>query len=806
MISTPGNGSPQTPLQPEASTATAPLAEALPASPLPLMPSMFVGATDGGVFSNWFIPLWMLPPMTGDGLLDARALQQILKRTQMLVQTQMETVPQVPLPGPLPISALIMPSATMLAESMFAQQMAVGAPIRLPLHTEPVFGVPGTDAAPRSAEKRNGRLPFRDAFKLLLDGSCQSALFILRKISIAPPSDDELNALVEAMAGNRHTNALALTEVACPGLLDMLGKALSGNESVRRLHLRGSCSAGSGAALARLITAGCHLQFLDISNCKLTADDWRTLSNTLQPGSMPPSVRAASSLPNDSGAALATLLRASVFLRALDISCCEALDAADWRAILDALENHSTLEELNVSGCTLEGVGLQLQSFFISNRSLKRLDISDDNLWLNRPLMSVEDWFAIAEGLSSNNTLQSMHASGACKRGTGAALANILINNRSLKQLDISDCTLLTIGDWLAIWAALKDNHTLEELNARGGAMGGAGSLLAQALVANDSLRRLDLAYSTMTADDLLAIGKVLPGNRTLEILKLGHANSPEKQSAIKMLLTGLLANQSLKALGLPDVQSAEIIGALTEVLRIHPALCELDLGIITDEESMLAALSEAMTSAARLTCIRFSLNAFRSADDDDATSEDDGEPGKGRRTAGVATLFDALGQCTSLERVEIDDAFFHLDALLAFLRKHPRIREVEARGRWTDAGAATHMTAILAFVKSSSQLIHCRISTAGLAETTELGKLTQLESDIAQAAATNRANHQQRPVAARGMAAMLGRQAGKPDARPELPLDITQTLAAAIVRHAHPDDAKRIFDTVSPYAPPKKN
>jgi hypothetical protein len=54
-------------------------------------------------------------------------------------------------------------------------------------------------------------------------------------------------------------------------------------------------------------------------------------------------------------------------------------------------------------------------------------------------------------------------------------------------------------------------------------------------------------------------------------------------------------------------------------------------------------------------------------------------------------------------------------------------------------------------------------------------------------------------------MAMMLGLQANEPDALPELPLDITRALATAAVRHARPDDAKRIVDTLSSYAPREK-
>lgn len=805
MIPAPGNGSSQTPPPPAVTAVTAdptPLAQTPATNPLPLVPSMFVAATDGGVFSNWFIPLWMLPPIPGDGKLDANALLQILSRTTELVQTQMESASQSPVPGQLPISQLIIPTMAMLTEPMFAHWTASGAPPGQPLYTEPRLIPPGTDASQQYPEMHSDRVAFSEAFQPLLDACCEDQVFLLREKSISPPTEAELHALIEAMAGNRHTHDLVLAAVACPGLLDMLAKVLARNTSVHGLYLPRSCGAGSGAALAELIGRIQGLQLLDISHCELTVADWRTIGNTLAPNSLPEDLHIGGELPSGCGAALATLLKANACVKLLDLSDSRKPKIADWTAILRALADSTTLEELRIASCSLEGAGVALGSFFLANRSLKRLDIRSEDPPFNRAHIKVEDWFVIADGVKNNKSLQSMNARGACMQGAGAALATILIRNHTIRQLDISACPSMTIGDWLAVWAALKVNPTLEELNAGHGAMEGSGFMLSQALIANHRLKRLDLGHCTMTSDDLLALGKALPANHSLENLTLGHAHSLEKQTAIRTLLTALPANASLKALGLPDMQPAQNIAALAEVLRIHPTLRELDLGIIANEEGMVAALSGAMGSAARLTCVKLDLDSFRPISHVDADDDNDMAQERQPRKARVAEIFDALGQCASLERVEIGDAFFHLDTLLAFLRKHPHIREVEVHGNFMDDKVADFMTALLDFAKNSGQLTHCRISTKGLWLAKDPETLNQLEKNIEQAAALNLANHRQLPAATQGMAMMLGLQANEPDALPELPLDITRALATAAVRHTRPNDAKRIVDTLSSYAP----
>ena len=146
MIPAPGDGSQQTPPPLAVTADPTPLTQTPAAHPLPLIPSMFVAATDGGVFSNWFIPLWMLPPIPGDGKLDANALRQILFRTTELAQTQMESSSQSPVPGQLPISQLIIPTVAMLNDPMMAQWTAPATPPGLPLYTEPRLIPPGKDA------------------------------------------------------------------------------------------------------------------------------------------------------------------------------------------------------------------------------------------------------------------------------------------------------------------------------------------------------------------------------------------------------------------------------------------------------------------------------------------------------------------------------------------------------------------------------------------------------------------------------------------------------------------------------------
>lgn len=805
MIPAPGDGSQQTPPPLAVTADPTPLTQTPAAHPLPLIPSMFVAATDGGVFSNWFIPLWMLPPIPGDGKLDANALRQILFRTTELAQTQMESSSQSPVPDRLPISQLIIPTVAMLNDPMMAQWTAPATPPGLPLYTEPRLITPGTDASHPYPETHSDRVAFSEAFQPLLDVCCESQVFLLREKSISPPSEAELHALIEAMAGNRHTHDLVLANVACPGLLDLLAKVLARNTSVHGLYLPRSCGAGSGAALAEFISRIQGLHLLDISHCELTVADWRTIGNTLAPNSLPEDLHIGGELPSGCGAALATLLKANECVKLLDLSDSRKLKIADWTAILRALADSTTLEELRIACCSLEGAGVALGSFFLANRSLKRLDIHSENPPFNRAHIKVEDWFVIADGVKNNKSLQSMNARSACMQGAGAALATILIRNHTIRQLDISDCPSMTIGDWLAVWAALKVNPTLEELNAGSGSMEGSGFMLSQAIIANHSLKRLDLGRCTMTGDDLLALGKALPANRTLEILRLGHAPSPEQQTAIQTLLTALPANSSLKALGLPNMQAAQNIAALAEVLRIHPTLRELDLGKLANEEGMVAALSGAMGSAARLTCVKLDLDAFRPKSHVGANEDNDTAQERQPRKASVAEIFDALGQCASLERLEIGDAFFHLDTLLAFLRKHPHIREVEVHGDFMDDKVVQHMKAILAFVKNSGQLTHCRISFNGLWLSKGPENLNQLEKDIEQAAAINRANQRQLPAAAQGMAMMLGLQATGADALPELPLDITRALATAAVRHTRPEDAKRIVDTLSSYAPREK-
>lgn len=88
--------------------------------------------------------------------------------------------------------------------------------------------------------------------------------FLLREKSLSPPTEAELHALIEAMAGNRHTHDLVLANMECPRLLDLLAKVLARNTSVHGLYLPRSCGAGSGAALAEALGIHPTLRELDL--------------------------------------------------------------------------------------------------------------------------------------------------------------------------------------------------------------------------------------------------------------------------------------------------------------------------------------------------------------------------------------------------------------------------------------------------------------------------------------------------------------------------------------------------------------
>jgi len=186
-----------------------------------------------------------------------------------------------------------------------------------------------------------------------------------------------------------------------------------------------------------------------------------------------------------------------------------------------------------------------------------------------------------------NSSLWSLKLRCINMRGQGAiAIAGALRTNNSLQELDLSH-NAFDRGEW--------------------GRQGGqVGARLSEALVVNSSLRSLRLCWNALCLADMLQLAGVLRVNRTLTSLSLsGNTMGRESCEGARAFAQALVANDSLRTLdlsycGIEAAGGASLVNALGE----NSSLRELDLSG-NPGLTALAIFSDALEvhSTRRLTC-----------------------------------------------------------------------------------------------------------------------------------------------------------------------------------------------------------
>ena len=284
-------------------------------------------------------------------------------------------------------------------------------------------------------------------------------------------------------------------------------------------------------------------------------------------------------LEDAAGSALAAALRVNSSLQSLNLSE-NSLEDAAGSALAAALRVNSSLQSLDLSGTRLSRRSIyQLGEALRDNSALRSLDLG-----ANRELGNTR---AVARVLSMNSSLRSLKLRCINMRGKGAiAIAGALRTNNSLQELDLSH-NAFDRGEW--------------------GRLGGqVGARLSEALLVNSSLRSLQLCWNALCLQDMLQLAGALRVNRTLTSLSLsGNTMGHESCEGARAFAEVLVANDSLRTLdlsycGIEAVGGASLVNALCK----NSSLRELDLSRNTGLTG-LAIFSDALEvhSTRCLTC-----------------------------------------------------------------------------------------------------------------------------------------------------------------------------------------------------------
>jgi hypothetical protein len=233
------------------------------------------------------------------------------------------------------------------------------------------------------------------------------------------------------------------------------------------------------------------------------------------------------------------------------------------------LELNIAYNDIGASGCVKIAQALQKH-----NRTLLGLNLSGNTV-------GDDGGMAIAEMLTANRTLQVLKLS---HTGLGTqsiiSLATVLNFNKVLQVLEIENPRLFSLQEESAVHLGrmLRVNDTLLELNLAKHGLRDFGAVeLCVGLVANKSLRYLDLRCNKLSVECCAALNDLLTKTSSITSLILSH-NALGDAGAL-VLANGLRSNRTLQNL---DMSHCKIKGggliALADGIRHQGMLEQLQL------------------------------------------------------------------------------------------------------------------------------------------------------------------------------------------------------------------------------------
>jgi Ran GTPase-activating protein (RanGAP) involved in mRNA processing and transport len=265
-------------------------------------------------------------------------------------------------------------------------------------------------------------------------------------------------------------------------------------------------------------------------------------------------------------------------LTAIDLNRADM--AGSRTKLFQILTLHSNLCSLNLSGALKHPTrvfGTQIGDFLVHNSTLTHLDVSKNDLG-NDAINT------IAQALRINASLRSLNLNDNHVGPKGAAhLAHALSMNTTLAWLNVSACRMRE--GTAALVRGLCRNKTLTALNINSNFFRVYGlecvGAVADLLIDNPTLVRLNLSSNTIGDDGAAIIAAAVKTNSTLTCLKLNHTSI--RDVGIRDIFQALKSNLNVTTLDLSGNTIRDSVETIGEVLKYNPTLTSLDLSYAID-------------------------------------------------------------------------------------------------------------------------------------------------------------------------------------------------------------------------------
>ena len=232
------------------------------------------------------------------------------------------------------------------------------------------------------------------------------------------------------------------------------------------------------------------------------------------------------------------------------------------------LTTNNTLEVLGLSHNKLQSTGVVgiMYSLNKDNKTLKILDVECNDITDSAS-------GSIAATLANNTSLEDLNLSGNSLKTKGAIkILSALETNCTLRTLSMIDCDIAyteQAGDYIT--NALACNSGLEKLLLCKNRLQTSGAIkIMQSLQKNSTLKVINLWNNNITDQVANEVAITLENNTCLEELVL--QKNEISSEGVKVILSGLKCNRSLKLLAIPHLPLEQWISLKQDIANVTQA------------------------------------------------------------------------------------------------------------------------------------------------------------------------------------------------------------------------------------------
>ena len=361
-------------------------------------------------------------------------------------------------------------------------------------------------------------------------------------------------------------------------------------------------ASGSIAELTEIITYNYFLEFLDISNCKLSDLQIGLVATALSKTTTLKHLNFSHNkiVTDNTALKVASIFTSNLSMNGINLSNCH-LQESGIVIICDALARIKSLTSLDISKNAITNNISQNLAFAIKeNALLEQLNLSLCFEYSEDSNEKISGIIGILTPLINFRSLEYLDLHSCCINDKSAELISVVIaHNKSLSHLNLSDCKLLDKG-LISIAKSLQKHFTLEYLCLSSNTITEqAACEIALAVSNNLSLQYLAMSKCELKETGIVEISKALLNVSSIKVFNLSDNNINDETTeniAAVFCNNYLIEEVNLSHNKLSTVGLLQIVNGILKTKNLK--ILDISHNFMTSDnlEDLATALSECLT------------------------------------------------------------------------------------------------------------------------------------------------------------------------------------------------------------------